>query len=154
MPCSVTMCIDATEEKEIEHLKKMIYFMFPNIKNTSKYGVHHLIELDATPVGVLARPTCTARPRGIPSVAAIPMDGQRCSKIYKISMLIFEKNSIFNFFGENNLALQTQNLKKLARCFNKHRRIVLYVHILFLGVFSGFRGCYVWQNGCCDVIFA
>ena len=75
MPCSVTMCIDVTEEKEIEHLKKMIYFMFPNIKNTSKYGVHHLIELDAAPVGVLARPTRTARPREIPQVTAIPMDG-------------------------------------------------------------------------------
>ena len=31
---------------------------------------------------------------------------------------------------ENNICLQTQILNKLARCVNKHRRIVLYVHVM------------------------
>ena len=63
-------------------------------------------------------------------------------------MLIFEKNSIFNFSNPTfyNLILpyKTQILTYLARRFNKRDRTLLYEHVLFLGVFSGFRGCYVW----------
>ena len=70
MPCNVTISIDVDE---IEQLKKMVHFMYPNIKNTNKYGIHDLIELDMNTVDV--RPTRAARPRGIPHVPAIPMDG-------------------------------------------------------------------------------
>ena len=73
MPSNVT--IDIAPDEHIEHLKKLIYFFCPNIKNTSKYGVHHLIELDNNAVEVLASPTSVFQPRGIPSVAAIPVDG-------------------------------------------------------------------------------
>ena len=74
MPSNVT--IDVAVD-DIEHLKKLIYFLFPNITNTNRYGVHDLIELDNNAVEVLASPTGNARLRGIPDVPGIPMDGQR-----------------------------------------------------------------------------
>ena len=72
MPSNVT--IDVAVD-DIEHLKKLIYFMFPNITNTNRYGVHDLIEIDTTAVQVSARPTHASQPRGIPHVPAIPVDG-------------------------------------------------------------------------------
>ena len=74
MPSNVT--IDVAVD-DIEHLKKLIYFLFPNITNTNRYGVHDLIELDNNAVEVLASSTSVSQPRGIPQVTAIPMDGQR-----------------------------------------------------------------------------
>ena len=71
MPSNVT--IDIAPDEHIEHLKKLIYFFCPNIKNTSKYGVHHLIELDNNVVEVLASPTSVFQPRGVPDVPGIPM---------------------------------------------------------------------------------
>ena len=71
MPCNVTITI-ATDNIEI--IKKMVYYFYPNIKNTNKYGIHDLIELDMNTVNVRPRPTGNARPRGIPQVTAIPMD--------------------------------------------------------------------------------
>ena len=71
MPCNVTQTI-ATDN--IDAIKKMVYYFYPNIANTSKYGVHDLIELDMNTVNVRPRPTRAARPRGIPQVTAIPVD--------------------------------------------------------------------------------
>ena len=45
--------------------------------------------------------------------------------VSKIKMMYF-----FVKILENNICLQTQILNKLARCVNKHRRIVLYVHVM------------------------
>ena len=72
MPSNVT--IDVAVD-DIDHLKKLIYFLYPNITNTNRYGVHDLIEIDTNAVQVRARPTNASQPRGIPHVPAIPMDG-------------------------------------------------------------------------------
>ena len=69
MPSNVT--IDVAVD-DIEYLKKLIYFMYPDITNTNKYGRHNLIDLDRTmPDTVPARRGA----RMIPEVTAIPMDG-------------------------------------------------------------------------------
>ena len=70
MPCNVTLSIASDN---IEQLKQMVHYFYPNIKNTNKYGKYDLIDLDNTAVEVRARPTRTARPRDIPQVTAIPI---------------------------------------------------------------------------------
>ena len=72
MPSNVT--IDVAVD-DIEHLKKLIYFLYPNITNTNKYGTHDLIEIDMNTVNVRPMSTRAAQPREIPHVPAIPMDG-------------------------------------------------------------------------------
>jgi hypothetical protein len=49
MPCNGTITI-ATDNSE--QIKKMIYYFYPNIKNTNMYGVHNLIETDTNTVNV------------------------------------------------------------------------------------------------------
>ena len=72
MPSNVT--IDVAVD-DTEYLKKLIYFLYPNITNTNKYGTHDLIKIDMNTVNVRPRSTRAAQPRGIPHVTAIPMDG-------------------------------------------------------------------------------
>lgn len=70
MPSNVTIDVQVDDT---EQLKKLIYFLYPDITNTNKYGRHNLIDLDRTmPDTVPARPR---RARRIPEVTAIPMDG-------------------------------------------------------------------------------
>ena len=70
MPCNVT--IDVTVN-DTEKLKKMVYFFYPSIKNTNKYGIYDLIDISSDTVNV--RPRRTKSSRRIPHVTAIPMDG-------------------------------------------------------------------------------
>ena len=72
MPSNVTIDVQVDD---IEHLKKLIYFLYPNITNTNKYGTHDLIKIDMNTVNVRPRSTRAAQPREIPQVTAIPMDG-------------------------------------------------------------------------------
>ena len=72
MPSNVTIDV-AVDDTEL--LKKLIYFLYPNITNTNKYGTHDLIKIDMNTVNVRPMSTRAAQPRGIPHVTAIPMDG-------------------------------------------------------------------------------
>jgi hypothetical protein len=68
MPCNVT--IDVTVN-DTEKLKKMVYFFYPSITNTNKYGIHDLIEIDPNTM-IRTRPQSCQR-RRIPHVPAIPV---------------------------------------------------------------------------------
>ena len=68
MPADITISIGVDEE---DLLKKQIFYFFPDILTTNKYGRHNLIDLDRT-----MPDTVHARSRGahrIPEVTAIPM---------------------------------------------------------------------------------
>ena len=69
MPCNVT--IDVTVN-DTEKLKKMVYFFYPSITNTNKYGIHDLIEIDPNTM-IRTRPQSCQR-RRIPHVTAIPIN--------------------------------------------------------------------------------
>ena len=52
MPSNVTIDVQVDDT---EHLKKLVYFFYPSIKNTNKYGIHDLIEIDPNTVNVRPR---------------------------------------------------------------------------------------------------
>jgi len=65
MPSNVTIDVQVDDT---EHLKKLIYFLYPDITNTNKYGRHNLIDLDRT------MPDTVPAGRRIPHVTAIPIN--------------------------------------------------------------------------------